>query len=139
MLTFLIAIPFCQAADPNQMFEIREVTLDIKKGIKFNERIDLSGKELTALPDDFNDFAYPMLVSLDLSNNEICDDAVNQITKHFKELHEHYLPNLRLLKLSKNPITHEVVEELRSLLDEQNRDINIIAEDIGDDRSNIKG
>ncbi len=83
-------------------------------------RLYLKDNSITTIPEDLN---LPNLIRLYLNNNHI--EYVNpQIINQF--------PSLRHLDLNQNPLTQENINEFRAAVQQSNRVIEIIANDIGD-------
>ncbi len=94
----------------------------------------LDNNNLTALPENFNP---PLLTRLELNGNLISDKEINQMIERFKD--QGYLPNLRELNLSGNPITQNAISELKRVLREKNRPTLINASWLtGDSIRNVK-
>ncbi len=140
MFISLLVIPFCKAADPDQRwYEAVQNRPDWQQlGI-----LSLIGKELQAIP---GNLIAPNLKELILDCNEIQDIPDNLTLPNLEELYLannhiyyvnpqifHQFPRLNYLHLNQNPLTPENVDDLKLAAQQANRNITIIADDIGDE------
>jgi len=148
MFIFLLVIPFCKAADPDQSWydavqhipnwqQQAELNLDDNQigaiPDNFNlhnlRYLNLINNQIVAIPNNFNS---PDLRTLSLSNNNI--DQINP-----ERLLEQF-PQLVYLNLSNNPNLHlKNIEDLRDAAARAGRNIEIIANNIRPGGQDIKG
>ncbi len=161
MFIFLLVIPFCKAADPDQSW------YDAVQNIpdwQQQQNLDLAHKQIQAIPANPNlpqlrglyltynqiqaipgNLTLPNLQILHLYNNQIQAIPGNLTLPNLQTLYlsHNYLdyvdpqiinqfPRLNFLNLNQNPLTQENVNELRAAAQQANRNIQIIADDIGD-------
>ena len=140
MLIFLLVIPFCKAADPDESWY--QAVADIPNWQEAQE-LNLTGKAIYSIPEGLNlpylrhlllmnnyitdfpeDFTFPNLMTLFLGNNLIEELDPAKFTRE-------RLPNLARLDVSINPISQENAAALRELL--MDRQAVFGADHIGED------
>ena len=98
MLIFLLVIPFCKAADPDESWNQAVANMPNWQQL---ENLDLRSKGITKIPVNLK---LPNLMRLNLTGNDI-----KYVDLEILE----GLPNLRLLVLNKNPLTQENINNLK--------------------------
>ena len=146
MFIFLLVIPFCKAADPDQSWyqAVQNVTAS-RPDLQQELYLDLAHKQIPAIPANLN---LPQLQGLNLGNNQIYAIPANLALPNLTMLllHNNHIdyvdpqiinqfPRLNYLHLNKNPLTQKNVDELRAAAQKANRVIQITANDIGDQYS----
>ena len=114
----LFIIPFCKAADPNASWNLAVQNI---ANWQQQEVLYLDGNQIGVIPDNLN---LPLLLRLYLNGNHI-EQVDLQIFEQF--------PNLNYLGLNKNPLTPENVDALREAAAATGREIEIFADDIGEE------
>ena len=160
MFIFLLVIPFCKAANPDQSWHNavqhipnwqQQVELSLNNSQivaipdNFNppnlEWLYLDNNQIVAIPDNFNP---PHLQILDLINNQIVAIPDNFNSPNLQRLYLdnnniqeinpkrllEQFPHLVYLNLSNNPLHPADIRRLRELAQEAGRNIDIIAENI---------